>query len=105
VVFYTLFEKLLGWSLVSSVLCRLNPRQHTWNLVLLLGIVMGAVLALAEAFGEGGPHQFGRFAMVAAIFISLECAAVLLGYLLLARPLGLFRYDSDGKINQGTYQG
>jgi hypothetical protein len=105
VVLYTLFEKLFGWSLVSLVLRWLNPRQHPWNLVILLGIVMGAVLALAEAFGEEGPHQIGRFAVVAAIFISLECAAVLLGYLLLARPLGLFRYASDGKINRSTYQG
>ncbi len=60
---------------------------------------MGMVLALGEAFGEGGggPHQLGRFAAVAAVFVSLECFAVLLGYALLAQPLGLFRPDSDGK--------
>ena len=99
VVLCILFEKLLGWSFVRSVLRWLNPRQHTWNLVLLLGIVMGAVLALAEALGEGGgSQQIGRFALVVSVFIGLECAAVLLGYFLLAEPLGLFRHGSDGKM-------
>jgi hypothetical protein len=40
---------------------------------------MGVVLALAEALGEGGLHQVGRFALVAAIFISLEGTSILLG--------------------------
>jgi hypothetical protein len=96
VVLCILLEKLLGWPFVSSVLRWLNPRQYTWNLVILLGIIMGMLLALAEALGEGTAHQIGRFAMVAAIFIGLECAAVLLGYFLLAGPLGLFRHDSLG---------
>ena len=103
VVLCILFEKLLSWSFAYAVLRWLNPRQHTWNLVILLGIVMGVVLALAEALGEGGLQQVGRFALVAAIFISLECAAVLLGYFLLAEPLGLFRHDSTGKMSRSTY--
>ncbi len=46
------------------------------------------------SIGEGGgPHQIERFAIVAGVFIGLECASVLLGYALLARPLGLFRRD------------
>jgi hypothetical protein len=66
---------------------------------------MGVVLALAEALGEGDLQQVGRFALIAAIFISLECAAVLLGYFLLAEPLGLFRRDSISKMSQSTYPG
>lgn len=104
-VLCALLEKLLGWPLVRSALRWLNPRRHTWNLVLLLGLVMGALLAVAEALGEGGFQQIGRFALVAAIFISLECAAVLLGYFLLAEPMGLFRRDSQDKMGQSTYPG
>jgi hypothetical protein len=95
VVLCSLFEKILNWSFVHAVLRWLNPRTHTWNLIILIGIVMGMVLALGETLGEGGGlHQIGRFAMIAAIFISLECIAVLLGYALLAKPLGLFRKAS-----------
>lgn len=91
----TLFEKLFGRSLVQSMLRWLNPRKHIWNLVVLLGTVMGMVLMLAETLGEGGGfQQIGRFALVATVFIGLECSAVLLGYFLLAKPMGLFRRDS-----------
>ena len=96
VVLCSLFEKILNWSFVHAVLRGLNPRKHTWNLIILLGITMGMVLALAETLGEGGgPHQIGRFVMIVAIFISLECIAVLLGYVLLEKPLGLFRKTSE----------
>jgi hypothetical protein len=92
VVLCSLFEKILNWSFVHAVLDWLNPRKHTWNLIILIGIIMGMMLALGETLGEGGgPHQIGRFAMIVAIFISLECIAILLGYALLAKPLGLFR--------------
>jgi hypothetical protein len=54
---------------------------------------------------KGGFQQVGRFALVATIFIGLECAAVLLGYFLLAEPMGLFRRDSSDKMGQSTYPG
>jgi hypothetical protein len=63
---------------------------------------MGVILALGEAFGEGGSyHQLGRFALVAAIFVGLEGAAVLLGYAFLASPLGLFRQDTNNNELEG----
>ena len=65
---------------------------------------MGFVLALAETMAEGGPQQIGRFAIVAAVFMGLEGAGVLLGYALLAKPLGLFRRDSGDKMSLGAYQ-
>jgi hypothetical protein len=87
-------EKILSWPFAHAVLRWLNPRRHAWNSAILIGVVMGIALTLGETFGEGGgPHQIGRFAIVAGVFIGLECAAVLLGYALLARPLGLFRRD------------
>lgn len=90
----SVFEKLLALSLVRSVLRWLNPRKHPWNIALLLGVCMGLALLLSEMSGEGGPPQLGKLAMVAAVFIGAECGGVLLGYALLAKPLGLFRPDS-----------
>lgn len=92
VVLFTVFEKVRDVPFIHSVLRWLNPRKHTWSLPILIGIVMGGLLVLAEAFGEGSaPHQIGRFAIIAAVFISLECFGVLLGYAFLAKPLELFR--------------
>jgi hypothetical protein len=90
----SVLEKLLTLSLVRSVLRWLTPRKHPWRIALLLGVFMGIALLLSAMNGEGGPPQLGRWAMVAAVFISAECGGVLLGYALFAKPLGLFRPDS-----------
>lgn len=95
VVFCTLFEKVRDLSIVRPMLDWLNPRRHFWNLSILLGLFVGAILALSEAFGEGIAGQMGRFSLVAAIFVSFGFAGVLLGYSLLAKPLGLFRHVSE----------
>lgn len=87
-------EKLLALPLVRSILLWLNPRSHPWNIVILLGILMGMALLFAELRGEGGSPQPGRLSMVAAIFICVELGGVLLGYAMLAKPLGLFRSDA-----------
>jgi hypothetical protein len=55
---------------------------------------MGIALLLLEMSGEGGSPQLGKLAMVAAVFIGVECGGVVLGYALLAKSLGLFRPDS-----------
>lgn len=90
----TMLEKLLIPPLIHSILHWLNPRRHPWNIVILLGVFMGIFLLLSDLIGEGGPPQLGRLALVAAIFIGVEFGGVLLGYALLAKPLGLFRpYD------------
>jgi hypothetical protein len=89
-----MLERLLTLPLLRSILHWLNPRRHPWNIVILLGISMGIALLLSDMFGEGGPPQLGRLAMVASIFIGVELGAVLLGYALLAKPVGLFRPDS-----------
>ncbi len=89
----SILEKLLTFSLLRSILHWLNPRRHPWNIVILLGICMGIVLLLAEFSGEGGPPQLGRLVLVASIFIGVEFGGVLIGYALLAKPIGLFRQD------------
>ena len=90
----SILEKLLTLSLLRSILHWLNPRRHPWNLVILLGVLMGIALLLADMSGEGGPSQLGRLALVATIFIGVEFGGVLLGYALLAKPIGLFRQDA-----------
>ncbi|MGZ3609958.1 MAG: hypothetical protein ACXWPS_10430 [Ktedonobacteraceae bacterium] len=89
----SMLEKLLTLSLVRTIIHWFNPRRHPWNLVILLGVCMGIVLLLAEFSGEGGPPQLGRLALVAFIFISVEFVGVLAGYVLLAKPAGLFRQE------------
>lgn len=88
-------RRMLQLPIVRPVLCWLNSRRHAWNFAVLLGLLIGLLAAIAEGFSEGGTHQIGRFAMVAAIFVGLEFFAVLLGYWLLAKPLGLFRPLSE----------
>ncbi len=90
----SVLEKLLTLSLVRSVFRWLNPRKHPWNIAILLGVFMGIALLRLEMSGEGGSPQIGKLAMVAAVFIGAECGGVLLGYALLAKPLGLFRPDA-----------
>lgn len=100
-VFLTLFEKMLSLSFLRPVLMWLNPRKHTWNVVLLVGILIGAVLALAETTsGDGSPPSIGQFALIAVIFMGIEGIGVLLGYILLGKPLGLFRRNSHAKVSQ-----
>lgn len=70
----------------------LNPRWHPIIPAVVLGLIMGAGLLVAQMLGEGGPAA-GRFLLIAAIFLGAECFGVLVGYALLARPLGLFRRE------------
>ena len=86
--------KLLTLSLLRSIIYWLNPRRHPWNLVILFGVFMGIALLLTDFSSEGGLPQLGRLALVATIFISVEFVGVLVGYALLAKPIGLFRQDA-----------
>ena len=93
-VFGAMFEKLLAFPAIRTILRGLNPRRHPWNLPIVLGVFMGIDLLLSEMAVEGGPAPIGRMVMVATIFIGVESAGVLLGYAMFAKPLGLFRHVS-----------
>ena len=81
-------EKILGSSLLSPVLNRLNPRKNRWYGIALVGILIGAALA----FGETGLHTgIGRI----EVFAGIECLGVLSGYAFFVKPLELARHDSD----------
>ncbi|GAC1400441.1 MAG: hypothetical protein NVS4B12_02460 [Ktedonobacteraceae bacterium] len=92
-VFFTAFEKTFSSPFLRTLVNWLNPRKHSWNGILLFGMCMGIVLALAEAMGEGGLGP--RFAVLATVFVVLESTGILMGYAFLAKPLGLFRHDSE----------
>ena len=86
-------EKTPALPFLHPIVNWLNPRKHRWNAILLVGLYMGVVLALAEAMGEGGLGS--HFALLITIFAGLEGVAFLLGYAFLAKPLRLFRHTSE----------
>jgi hypothetical protein len=84
-------ERIASWPWVRRAVGCLNPRAHPWTAVVLTALLMGMVLMLGELTGGEGPAPMSRIALVAAVFIGIEFSGVLIGYAILARPLGLFR--------------
>lgn len=70
----------------------LSPGVHPWRFVCALGTLVGFGLILAEA-REGPPPDVATGLLVAAIFVSVELTATVLGFALLGRYLGLRRSD------------
>jgi hypothetical protein len=84
-------ENSAGSSTRKKMMDLFNPRKHEWNLLALITILMGSLLALAEIVGEGLPRGIGQALLIAIVFVILEFAGVFLGYALLRRFLGLIR--------------
>ncbi len=84
-------EKAGRLSWVRASLGWLNPRRHALHPVLLIAIVMGVAVALAEIVGEGLPAGLTKALLVTSIFVSIEGTGVLLAYALFARFLGIVR--------------
>ena len=69
--------------------------KYQRSLVLIAGILTGFSLALRELWSPGGwPHLTGRIVFVVSVYIALETAGLLIGYILLRKPLGLFVQNS-----------
>jgi hypothetical protein len=83
-------EKLANIFWIRALLNWLNPRKHVWNLVILVALGMGIALVMAEFLSEGAPQQ-SVMLIVLIVFIGIEGAGVLLGYVLFKQFLGLFR--------------
>ena len=66
-------------------------RRLQWALVVAVALVLGVLVFLGEATGEGFGSNLAKVAQLAAIFVGLEAAAVLIGFVVLRKPLGLFR--------------
>ena len=85
-------EKFVNIAWMRSLINWLNPRKHAWNFVILVALGMGVAFLTAEAIGEGAPAQ-NVIPLILAVYIGIEGAGVLLGYVLFRRFLGIFRYD------------
>jgi O-antigen/teichoic acid export membrane protein len=83
-------ERLAEYSWAQALIRALDPRKHPWRVVALAAAGMELALLMAEVLGEGVP-QLNLILVVAAVFITIEGAGVLLGYLLFRQYLGLFR--------------
>lgn len=83
-------ERLAKVSWARAIIHWLNPRKHPWNVVILAALGMGAALVVAEAIGEGAPNQ-SIILLVVTVFIGIEGAGVLLGYILFRQFLGIVR--------------
>jgi hypothetical protein len=82
----------IGW--VYRLFHWLNPRQHKWNFIILIALIMGGSLMLIEAFSEGISTSPNMVLLILGIFLGIEGTAVVLGYLLFAEFLGIFRMKS-----------
>ncbi len=89
-VLLTPFEKILSSSLLRPIVSWLNPRKDRWYGIALIGILIGIGFAL----GEG--HLHPRVGIL-ALFASIECLGVLVGYALFVLPLRLARSDAKEK--------
>jgi hypothetical protein len=86
-------ETLAGSVSIRRAWGWIHPRRHVWRLILMAGLLMGLGLALAESLVEGASANLHTALLVLAIFITLEGSAVILGWLLFSRYLGLFREE------------
>ena len=89
----TWLEKLAAFPPLRRLLGWLNPRRHRWNLVILAAVAMGLLLVLVEAVAEGISPNLSRALLVVGVYVSLESAGVMLGYLLFGKYLGIYRAE------------
>ncbi len=67
----------------------IDPDYHPWRFALLVACVMGGLIFLAMILGEGLPPSFSVGVKVFFVFFSIEMVAVLSGFALFGRFLGL----------------
>ena len=87
---FSWIERLANISWVRAIVNWFNPRKHRWNIVILVALGMGTALVMAEAIGEGAPNR-SLIVLVLTVFIGIEGAGVLLGYVLFGQFLGIVR--------------
>ena len=93
---FSRLERLAEFFWAQALIRALDPRRHPWRLAALAAAGMGSALLMAEVVGEGVP-RLNLILVVAAVFITIEGAGVLLGYLLFRQYLGLFRRQPTGQ--------
>ncbi len=68
----------------------LNPRQHAWDLILLVALAVGMSLVAAASILEEIP-SLQSFLFILGILVGLEAAGVVLGYVLFNNYLQIFK--------------
>lgn len=76
------FEWMMSWPWIG-------PRLHPWRFCASVGLALGIGLAMVHGLEEGPASNLAATILVGAIFIGVEVAAVLAGFLLLGGFLGL----------------
>ena len=89
---HSYFSQLQRHTLAGRTFDWINPRRHRWRLSVVLGAALGLLLVAFE-LGFEPPSNLRLATLLVAVFLGLESFAVLTGYAVLARPLGLFRAD------------
>jgi hypothetical protein len=77
-----LFEWMMNWPWIG-------PRSHPWRFCASVALALGVALATAHGLEEGPSFNLTTTVLVGSIFIVVELAAVLIGFLLLGGFLGL----------------
>jgi hypothetical protein len=77
-----LFEWMMNWPWIG-------PRSHPWRFCASVALALGVALATAHGLEEGPSFNLTTTVLVGSIFIVVELAAVLIGFLLVGGFLGL----------------
>ena len=86
-------ERFAKVNWLRNLLRWLNPRRHKWNLVLCIGLVVGISLMLIEAIGEGLASNPSVVLLLFVVFVGIEGAGIIFGYILFSSFLGIFREE------------
>jgi hypothetical protein len=89
-------ENISALPLVRNLVGWFDLRRHRWNLVILIAVAMGLLLVLVEAMAEGMAPNLSSALLVVTVYVSLEGAGVVLGYLLFGKYLGIYRAMENG---------
>jgi Ca2+/Na+ antiporter len=90
-VWWQRLHRLIAWICVewTTRVPWLDPRSHPWRFLTLIALGAGVALALAHAMFEGVPANPVIILRVSVLFIGIEFAAAMLGFLLLGGLLGI----------------
>ena len=88
-------HKLWRTFFLKRIINLLNPRLHKWNPAIIAAFLAAVIMTLNQTLGEKVYPGSAHFIIIVIIFMSFETGAVLLGYLLFADYLGIFRKENN----------
>jgi hypothetical protein len=87
IMFNRWIRAITGW---------INPRKHKWNLIILIFICLGALMALLEVIDEKWEGVSLRTIIVFSVYVAGEAIIIVSFYLLFRKFLGLVKWNQDG---------